>query len=99
MAGPGGSNVVEANGLGATAVLGLVLGAGVLGLAKALGAAGREVTAEFGEGLGAKGLGGAAGPGVSEASGVVELLALFADNRDGGGAVLRGGAGLAVITA
>jgi hypothetical protein len=98
MAGPGGSNVVEANGLGATAVLGLVLGAGVFGLAKALGAAGREVT-EFGEGLGAKGLGGAAGPGVSEASGVAELLALFADNREGGGAVLRGGAGLAVITA
>ena len=45
--------------------------------------------------------GGAAGPGVSEASGAptAEGPTLFADNSDGGGAYLRGWAGLAVITA
>ena len=99
--GPGVSKVVEAKGLGLSATLGLVLGTAALGFAKALAAAGPGVTAEFGKGLGAKGLGGAAGPGVSEASGAptAEVPALFADNSDGGGAYLRGWAGLALITA
>jgi hypothetical protein len=99
-AGLGGSSVLGAKGLGVTVALGLakVLGAAGPGLAKALGPG---VTAGLGmaNGLGAKGLGGAAG--VSEASGAptAEVPALFADNSDGGGAYLRGWAGLALITA
>jgi hypothetical protein len=104
-AGLGGSSVLGAKGLGVTVALGLakVLGAAGPGLAKALGAVGPGVTAGLGmaNGLGAKGLGGAAGPGVSEASGAptAEVPTLFADNSDGGGAYLRGWAGLALITA
>jgi hypothetical protein len=98
----GGSKVLKAKGLGGMDGLGRakVLGAAGPGLAKVLAANGPGGTAGLGvaKGLGAKGLGG---PGVSEASGAptAELLALFADNSDGGGAYLRGWAGLAVSTA